>query len=187
MNGAENYIEHIRNNALRRTAVSFLLYFLTAVLCCWISRLLFLRWDTEASWQITSPAGSPLVSAILTQSGTFLLLLTRWAGTFTAFSRPISVLTVVLRGCSVGCCSALLSRGLIYGFPPEQFWTDSLSLLILPALCAVSDLYAGCVLVLTGLGEHRARFSLIREYTAIYMCLSGILLLTGILSALFLS
>ncbi|MBQ2726712.1 MAG: hypothetical protein IJF78_13490 [Clostridia bacterium] len=187
MNGAENYLEHIRNNALRRTAVRFLLYLLTAVLCCWLSRLLFLRWDTETSWQITSPAGSPMVSAVLTQSGTLLLLLIRLAGTFTALSRPISVLTVVLRGCSVGCCSALLSRGLVYGFPPEQLWISSLSLLLLPALCGVSDLYADCVLVLTGLGEHRARASLIREYTAIFACLSGILLLTGILSALFLS
>jgi len=187
MNGAENYIEHIRSGAFRRMSVFFMLYTLTAVLCCGIAHTVFLGWHTDISFRITSPAGSPLISATLAQAGTLLFLLIRWAGTFTAFSRMISLLTTGLCGCSVGCASALLSRGLLCGITPERLHACFVSLLILPVLCALSDLYADCLLTLTGLGERRIRFSLIREYTAIFLLLSGGLLLTGILTSVFLS
>ncbi len=187
MNGAENYIEHIRNGALRRTAAAFMLYTLLASVCCGLAWQVFRQWSTDVSWQIASPPGAPFISAVLTQGSTILFLLIRWAGVFTAFSRTISVLTAAVQGCAIGCCAALLSRGLVSGVTPEWLWADFASLLILLILCALSDLYADCLLTLTGIRERRIRFSLIREYTLILAVFAGILILIGIPASMFLT
>lgn len=187
MNGAENYIEHIRYGALKRIAVTFAGYTLLALLCCGLSRTVFLRWNTDIYWRITPKDGSSFVSAVLAQQPLLLVLLIRWTGSFTAFSSWISILTGALYGSAVGCCSALLSRGLLTGIPPEQIPVAFVSLLILLMLCAISDLYGNCLLTLTGIRERRIRFSLIREFSLIFGILSGVLLLTSIAGSMFLT
>ena len=187
MNGAENYIEHIRQTALKRTAIVFAGYTLLAFLCCGLSKAVFLRWETDVVWNFTPWGGNSLISAVLAQSPLLVTLLVRWAGAFTAFSRWISVLTAVLYGSAAGCCSAFLSRGLLSGIPPEQIPVTFGSLLILLLLCALSDLYADCLLTLSGIRERRIRFALTREYSLIFGILSGIQLLIGIAGSMLLS
>ena len=187
MNGAENYLEHMRHGAVRRTAISFMGYNLLGSACCGLAYLLFLRWSTELVWQIFPPSGSSFVSAVLTQSGMVLLLCLRYFASYTAFSRLFSLLCAVLKGSGIGCAAAFLARGILTGITPARLYVSFGSMLILMLLCALSDLYADCFLTLSGIREHRIRSSLIREYTVFCGMLSGAILLTGILSAVFLS
>jgi len=187
MNGAENYIEHIRNGALRRASLSFMGYTLSGSVCCGLAYLFFLRNHTDLIWQIAPPIGSTFLSAVISQSPAVLLLTLRYAASFTAFSRTISLLYTVLAGSGIGCAAAYLARGILTGITPIRLYPAFFSMLLIFLACALSDLYSGCILTLTGIREYRIRSALIREYTVLYMILAGAVLLTGILSSLFLS
>ena len=186
MNGAENYMEHMRHSAVRRILPAFMGYVLTGSVFSVLSRLLFLRWHTDLLWRITPCPGSGFVSALLSQSPTVFLLLLRYPAVFTVFSRQFSRLCAILYGSGIGCAAAFLSRGILTGISPARLYVSFGLMLAILLLCAVSDLYSDCFLTLSGIRENRIRNSLFCEFTVLYGVFSGAILLAGIPAALFL-
>ena len=186
MNSVRNDLDHAGRHALRRTVLSFTGYALLASLFCLLSRLWFLTWETELVWQITPHAGSTFLSALLGQTECVILLAVRYFFTFTAFSVPFSFFSAVFAGSCIGCAAAFLERGILSGIAPPDLSAAFGILLVYLLLCSVSDLYARYILTVTGLGEHRLRVSLIGEYTVLCGVFSGIILLSGILAAVYL-
>lgn len=184
MNGAENYLEYVRHNAGRRTAISFMLYTLLASVFCGLAYLAFSRWDTGTVWRITPPAGNVLTSAVLAQSAAVFFLSLQFLGAFTVFSRAISVLTAILRGAGIGCAAAFMGRGLLNLSSGAWLYVNFTALLLLLLLSALSNVYADCFLTLTGIHERRMRASLFQEFLKSFGVLSGVILLLHIAGVL---
>ncbi|MBQ8370062.1 MAG: hypothetical protein IJ497_04480 [Clostridia bacterium] len=187
MNGAQTYLEHMRHNAVRRTAVLFMLYTLTSSLFCGLAYSVFLQWSTGTVWRITPYTGSGFVSAVLSQSWTVLFLAVRFLAAFTVFSRGVSVLFAALRGAGLGCAAAFIARGLLNLPSGGWMYANLASALALLFYCALADVYADGFLTLSGMHERRMRASLFTEFLKLTGVLSGVILLSGIVSAILIS
>ena len=152
--------------------------------------LLMRRLPLDGQYVIAPPAFSggtldALREAIVSQFPVMLLLVLLFLSVFSVGCRPISLLLCIWRGCSLGCFIALFCGGRLIGCSPAcisgltAYFLASAAFALLSAcsVCTASLLVESCA----G-GQTRRVLSLGGVYIRIFLVLSGVVLVCGVLA-----
>ncbi len=190
MNETELYLLRKKSALPHLLTSGFLLRLIGLLLAFGVSFLIYQILEPAAYFRPVSPLIrgdliSLLLSLITGQLPSLLLLAILFTSVFFIGGRTLGYILCSWKGATLGClCSLILSGRLSHTvFYAVLFYF--LSAVILVLLSAYAAIYSDCILKTHAAGEYRLASALSREYILCFLTLSGGVILTGMLSSLF--